>query len=129
MSPAQGLILFAHGARDARWSEPFAEVASRIRALQPAVQVRLAFLEFMAPTLGQAGTDLAAAGCTRIQVLPMFLGVGGHVRRDLPQMLDEMRLALPECRIDVAAAIGEDDSVMQAMALAAVRLIANASAA
>ena len=124
----QGLILFAHGARDARWSEPFADVAARIRALRPDVQVRLAFLEFMSPNLLQAGAELTAAGCTRICVLPMFLGVGGHVRRDLPQMLDDMRQALPQCHIQVTTAIGEEDSVMQAMALAAARALSNGSA-
>ena len=124
----QGLILFAHGARDARWSEPFADVAARIRALRPDVPVRLAFLEFMSPNLLQAGTELTAAGCTHICVLPMFLGVGGHVRRDLPQMLDDMRQALPQCHIQVTTAIGEEDSVMQAMALAAARALSNGSA-
>ena len=127
MNTLQGLILFAHGARDARWSEPFAEVATRIQTLRPELVVRLAFLEFMAPTLAEAGAELAAAGCTKITVLPMFLGVGGHVRRDLPQMLDAMRLATPNCQIDVTAAIGEQDSVMQAMALAAIELLAKAS--
>ena len=123
MNTLQGLILFAHGARDARWSEPFADVAARIQALRPELMVRLAFLEFMAPTLAEAGSELAAAGCTKISVLPMFLGVGGHVRRDLPQMLDAMRLTTPNCQIDVTAAIGEQDNVMQAMALAAVELL------
>ncbi len=127
MNTLQGLILFAHGARDARWSEPFAEVAARIQAQRPELVVRLAFLEFMAPTLAEAGTELAAAGCTKVTVLPMFLGVGGHVRRDLPQMLDAMRVAAPNCHIDVTAAIGEQDSVMQAMALAAIELLPKAS--
>ena len=128
MNVSHGLILFAHGARDQRWREPFAEVAARIRVLQPAVEVRLAFLEFMTPTLTEAGQELAAAGCTRILVLPMFLGVGGHVRRDLPQMLDAMRRALPKCRIELAAAIGEDGAVMQAMALTAARLFGEGTA-
>jgi len=46
-----GLILFAHGARDPRWALPFEAVAARVRAQRPGVPVRLAFLEFMAPTL------------------------------------------------------------------------------
>jgi sirohydrochlorin cobaltochelatase len=125
----QGLILFAHGARDPRWSEPFAEVASRIASLRPDVTVRLAFLEFMSPTLAAAGAELAEAGCTSITVLPMFLGVGGHVRRDLPQMLGAMRAGLPNCQIEVAAAIGENSDVMQAMALAAAALLGQGASA
>jgi sirohydrochlorin cobaltochelatase len=33
----QGLILFAHGARDPRWAEPFEAVAARCRAQRPGV--------------------------------------------------------------------------------------------
>jgi sirohydrochlorin cobaltochelatase len=33
-----GLILFAHGARDPRWAEPFLAIAERIRVADPAVR-------------------------------------------------------------------------------------------
>jgi sirohydrochlorin cobaltochelatase len=47
----QGLILFAHGARDPRWAAPFEDMAARIRAHGRSCAVRLAFLEFMTPDL------------------------------------------------------------------------------
>jgi sirohydrochlorin cobaltochelatase len=119
----QGLILFAHGARDPRWAAPFEAVAARLRATQPGVAVRLAFLEFMTPSLGEAGTQLAAAGCETVAVLPMFLGAGGHVRKDLPLLLDAMRTAHPGVSFTLHAAIGEIDSVVAAMADAAAALI------
>ena len=31
-----GLLMFAHGARDARWAAPFDEVVARVRAARPA---------------------------------------------------------------------------------------------
>ena len=55
----QGLLLFAHGARDERWAQPFEAVAARVRARAPEVEVRLSFLEFMTPGLVDAGTMLA----------------------------------------------------------------------
>ncbi|MBL8331987.1 MAG: CbiX/SirB N-terminal domain-containing protein [Rubrivivax sp.] len=112
----QGLILFAHGARDPRWAAPFEDLAARLRARQPGLPVRLAYLEFIAPTLPAAIDELAAAGCTQVDVLPMFLGVGGHVRRDLPQLLDEARARHPQLAIGLRRAIGEEPAVLQAMA-------------
>ena len=112
----QGLILFAHGARDPRWAEPFEAVARRVRALQPEVDVRLAFLEFMSPSLPEAGDALAAAGCSEVAVQPMFLGTGGHVRKDLPVLLDELRTRHPGTRFTLHTAIGETAPVMEAMA-------------
>jgi sirohydrochlorin cobaltochelatase len=121
--PRPALILFAHGARDPRWSAPFEAIAARVRDARPGVPVRLAYLEFMSPTLPEAGAELAAAGCSRVDVLPMFLGAGGHVRRDLPLMMDALRQAHPQVAFTLHGAIGEDDAVADAMAAAAARLL------
>jgi sirohydrochlorin cobaltochelatase len=114
-----GLVLFAHGARDPRWSQPFEAVASRIVGARPELKVRLAYLEFMTPDLPAAASELVAAGCGRIDIVPMFLGAGGHVRRDLPQLLEGLRVAHPHVSFRLHAAIGEIDSVVDAMATAA----------
>lgn len=116
---SQGLILFAHGARDPRWASPFEDTAARIRTQLPRLQVRTAFLDFMAPDLAGAVDGLAAAGCSRIDVVPMFLGSGGHVRQDLPRLLDELRGRHAGLDLRLHTAIGEMPSVVQAMADAA----------
>jgi sirohydrochlorin cobaltochelatase len=53
-------------------------------------------------------------------VLPMFLGAGGHVRKDLPLLMDELRAAHPQVVFNLHAAVGEIDSVVDAMAVVAV---------
>jgi sirohydrochlorin cobaltochelatase len=113
-----GLILFAHGARDPRWAQPFEAVAQALSPLRPDVAVHLAFLEFMSPTLLQAGEAAVAQGCTQVQVLPMFLGAGGHVRKDLPELMNTLRSLHPGVQWHLQPAIGEQASVVQAMALA-----------
>ena len=116
----RGIVLFAHGARDPRWAEPFEAVARRVRERDPALQVRLAFLELMTPALREAGDSLAQAGCERIDVVPLFLGAGGHVRNDLPALVAELRTAHPGVQWHLQRPIGEVDSVIEAMAGAAV---------
>jgi sirohydrochlorin cobaltochelatase len=118
----RGIVLFAHGARDPRWAEPFEAVAQRVREREPALDVRLAFLELMTPSLRDAGNALALAGCERIDVVPLFLGAGGHVRNDLPVLVAELRTAHPGVRWHLQRPIGEIDSVIEAMASAAVNL-------
>lgn len=118
-----GLILFAHGARDPRWAAPFEDMAARVRAARPDVLLRLAFLEFMTPDLATAGAELATAGCRQVQLLPLFLGSGGHVRKDLPRLLDELRLRHPATTFTLHPAIGEVPAVLQAMAESALTLL------
>ncbi len=122
MKAKAGLLLFAHGARDARWSAPFEDVAERVRRAAPMSAVRLAYLEFMTPTLFEAGAQLAADGCATVDVVPLFLGAGGHVRKDLPELFDRLRAAHPDVHWQLRQAIGEIDSVIDAMARAALQL-------
>jgi sirohydrochlorin cobaltochelatase len=116
-----GLLLFAHGARDPRWALPFEDVAQRVGARAPGLAVELAFLEFMEPGLISAGDRLAAGGCERVDVVPLFLGAGGHVRKDLPALLQTLRDRHPSVHWHLRHAIGEVDSVIEAMAAAALQ--------
>jgi sirohydrochlorin cobaltochelatase len=118
--PQRGILLFAHGARDARWAAPFDDVVRRIRAARPGVPVAIGYLEFMQPGLRGAGDALAAAGCAQVDVVPLFLGAGGHVRKDVPALLEDLRAAHPQVAWTLRRAIGEADAVIAAMAEAAI---------
>jgi sirohydrochlorin cobaltochelatase len=119
---SDGILLFAHGARDPDWARPFEDTARRLRELAPAVAIELAFLEFMAPDLQAAGNRLAGLGCTRVSVVPLFLGAGGHVRRDLPALLAELAARHPQVDWQLRAAVGETDLLVEAMARSALLL-------
>ena len=117
-----GLLLFAHGARDPRWALPFEAVARSVRERDPRLIVQLAFLELMAPNLLDAGHQLVQAGCARVDVVPLFLGAGGHVRKDLPELLTELAALHPQVAWQLRTTIGEVGSVIEAMAQAALAL-------
>lgn len=112
---AKALILFAHGARDPRWKSPFEQLQQLSSAALPQAKVRLAFLELMTPQLPETVATLVAEGCSDITIVPVFLGQGGHVLRDLPLLIEELRLQYPTLGITVAAAVGESPDVLQAI--------------
>lgn len=111
----RALILFAHGARADSWKAPFERLRDLTQRRMPDVRVTLAFLELMEPRLQPQVTSLVATGVTDITVVPVFLGQGAHVLRDLPLMVDELRLIHPKVAIRVAGAVGEDPGVLKAM--------------
>jgi len=119
---SRGVVLLAHGARDPAWAAPFEAVAARVRARAPEAVVRLAFLELMAPSLADAGAELASLGCTRIDVVPVFLGGGGHVRRDVPAQIAALRDGQPGVTWTLHGALGETPHVIAALADAAIDL-------
>lgn len=116
---ARALVLFAHGARSASWAAPFERLRDMLKEQVAAqgqeVDVSLAFLELMSPRLPQQVAALAAQGVSDVTVVPVFLGQGGHVLRDLPLLLEEMRRAHPGLAIRAVGAVGEDPGVLRAM--------------
>ena len=112
----RGVILFAHGSRDPQWRRPVEAVAQRIAQLQPAVQVRCAYLELCEPDLPSAAAELAQTGVTQLTVLPMFLGAGKHAREDLPLLISQVRAAHPQLDLQLLAAVGEDPRLLDLIA-------------
>lgn len=124
MEKKQALVLFAHGARDPRWAVPFERLAERARTKRADINVSLAFLELMEPRLPEVVTQLVQEGHKKISVVPVFLGQGGHVLRDLPPLLDELRVTFPDIQIHLSHAVGEDESVQESIADYCLRTIA-----
>lgn len=112
----RALILFAHGARDPRWAEPFQRLQQILQKQLGDVRVDLAFLELMMPRLPELVQDLEAQGIVQATVVPVFFGQGGHVLRDLPLLADELKHKHPRMTIKVAGAVGENDDVLHAIA-------------
>jgi sirohydrochlorin cobaltochelatase len=111
----QGILLFAHGSRDPEWARPFEGIAAQ---LSGDFAVRVAYLEHMQPDLGAALAELAAAGVRSVRVVPLFLGAGGHVKKDLPRLLAAAAARHPGLELALEPPIGEQPELIRAIARA-----------
>jgi len=112
----RGLVLFAHGARDPQWAEPFAQIRDRVRASRPEYPIELAFLELMTPTLEEAIASVIAEGALAVTVFPLFMAQGGHLKQDLPRILEAIRASHPHIPIALEPPIGEVPEILAAIA-------------
>ena len=112
-----GIILFAHGSREPQWARPF-ETLAEVLSRKCGGPVRLAYLELMQPSLGDAVAALASEGVQKIRVVPVFLAAGRHLREDLPRLAAQAREKFPGLEIQVEPPIGERASVVEAIAAA-----------
>ncbi len=115
-SVTPAIILLAHGARDARWGEPFQRVADRVRAAAPDLAVELAYLDYLPPSLEEAVQRLADRGARSVRVVPLFFGRGGHLREDVPRKVAAIAAELPRVAIEITLPAGDDDAVQDALA-------------
>ncbi|MCX5042732.1 sirohydrochlorin chelatase [Aldersonia sp. NBC_00410] len=131
------LIAVAHGSRDPRSARAIAAALGRLRARHPERDVRLAFLDLNAPSVGQAidavagrsaarGATGETVGYGRVVVVPLLLGSAFHARVDLPAIIAEAQVRHPFLDVVTADILGADDELIagarRAIAAAGVSL-------
>jgi sirohydrochlorin cobaltochelatase len=109
----RAVILLAHGSRDPDWARPFERIAAQ---LAKKFLVRVAYLERMPPSLGEAVAALSGGGAKSIRVVPLFLGAGGHVKHDLPRLVRAAAAEHPHVELKLERPIGEQPKVIGAIA-------------
>jgi sirohydrochlorin cobaltochelatase len=109
----EGIVLVAHGSRDPEWSRPFERIAASVSQRLPATSIGLAYLEHGA-SLEETVAALVAKGVSAVRVIPVFLGQGGHVKQDLPRLVNQC--ARPGLQLHLEAPIGERAEIIEAIA-------------
>ncbi len=100
-----GVILFAHGSPVAEANQGVAALARQVAEKLEAEFVTAAFLDSAPPDLGAALAEAARRGVSRVVVMPYFLTMGLHLRRDLPRLMAEQRARFPQLEIIVSESL------------------------
>ncbi|HEY0449082.1 sirohydrochlorin chelatase [Actinophytocola sp.] len=117
---APPLVVVAHGSRDPRSAATVTALVDVVRAAEPALDVRTAFLDLSAPRLPDVLTALHGAGHRDVVVVPLLLGNAFHARVDLPSMVAESTARLPRLSVSVSGVLGPDPR-LPALALRRLR--------
>lgn len=105
------LVAVAHGSRDPRSAATVARLLDAVRAHQPGLVVRGAFLDLSAPRLGDVLAALHEDGHREVVVVPLLLGAAYHARVDVPALVAESVARLPRLSVSTAAVLGPDSRV------------------
>ncbi|HEX2132558.1 MAG TPA: sirohydrochlorin chelatase [Actinophytocola sp.] len=117
---APPLVAVAHGSRDPRSAATISALVEVVRALDPALDVRTAFLDLSAPRLPDVLGALHGEGHRDVVVVPLLLGEAFHARVDLPSMVAEAHARLPRLSVSVSGVLGPDPR-LPALALRRLR--------
>lgn len=101
------LVVVAHGTRDPEGPRVLEALASRVRERLPEVDVRLAYVDVIGPTLHEVLAGVAGGAV----IVPLFLASGYHVRVDVPGAVRDTGVGAV-----VTPALGSDADVIAAVA-------------
>lgn len=108
LGKSECLVLLAHGSKDPRWRIPFERIAEAMQGQSGKTKVRLAYMEFIEPTLMDVARECVGQQILRLRILPLFLSVGAHLTTDVPEQVNEVRAQFPQLEVEVLASVGED---------------------
>ncbi len=107
------LVLLAHGSKDPRWCALFERIAHELQKDLGKQRVRLAYMEFVGPTLMDVARNCVGEMTLNLRLLPLFMAVGAHLATDIPEQVAKVRGQFPQMTIEVLPPVGEDARMVQ----------------
>jgi sirohydrochlorin cobaltochelatase len=112
-----GVLLALHGSRDSTWAtvaEGYRDYLGKYFQL-----VEVGYLEYNSPSLREALESLVQKGADEVVVVPLFISLGTHLRRDFPKALGlnegYAEVNGKKIRVKIADPIGVDERVAEVL--------------
>jgi sirohydrochlorin cobaltochelatase len=107
------VMMCGHGSRDERAISEFANVAEQLKG-RFAWPMEYGFLEFATPIIRDGLDKLRAQGARRILAVPGMLFAAGHVKNDVPSVLNTYQAQHEGLRISYGRDLGIDTRLVRA---------------
>ena len=114
MSEKFGIMVCGHGSRDEGAVAEFAQVAEGLRKLMPDMPVEYGYLEFATPIIRDGLDKLREQGVNRVLAVPGMLFAAGHVKNDIPSVLNTYAAKHDGFTIELGKELGIDPKMIRA---------------
>lgn len=106
MESKRAVLIVSHGSRSKEAVAEFNQVVQLVSQRYTQSIVRGASMELSLPDIPTAVKELVELGVTHIDVIPYFLFMGNHIKKDIPQILDEQKTLYPQLSVRFGKPIG-----------------------
>ena len=104
----KGVLVVAHGSRAKETETALEAVLSTVKAKMPETIIEYAFMEFSDRTI-EKGLSALASKVTEIKVVPYFLFMGIHIKKDIPNIVAACAVNFPGITITMGKPLGPDE--------------------
>ena len=105
----EGILVIAHGSRAKETELAMEAVLSMVRVKLPGAIIECAFMEFSDRTIEKGVSMLIHKGVTEIKIVPYFLFMGIHIKKDIPNKVEECAAYFPDVKISMGEPLGVDE--------------------
>jgi sirohydrochlorin ferrochelatase len=111
----RAILYVGHGTRSKKGAEEAKQFLGRVIARVDAPIQEISFLELTEPYIAEGFGRCVAKGATEITVVPIFLLTAGHIKEDIPEALEPLRVKYPDVSVEVAPAFGVQERIVDAI--------------
>lgn len=105
-----GIIILGHGSKLKKANNSLRKVIKEIEG-EGFELIEPAYLQLHKPALHESVGDLIAKGCQNIIIVPFFLFMGNHVKRDVPKIIKKEKKLYPKVNFIYTRNIGSDKRI------------------
>ena len=111
-----GVMICGHGSRDVEATHEFAGLVAHLKRHYADTPVEAGYLEFARPVIRDGLNKLKEKGVTEIRAMPAMLFAAGHVKNDVPSVLNLWAAENPDVSIRMARDLALDAKLLRAAA-------------
>lgn len=109
----EGVIILGHGSRREDANEEIRLFTEKLGEKDPEREYQVAFLELADPSLDEAIEKLLnRTKLEKVIIMPMFLTVGNHMHRNIPDKIWKLQIIHPHVKFALAPHLGLDYRMM-----------------
>lgn len=106
------IVIVGHGSREAESNREFEDFVRRFAARRTE-SVSYGYIELAEPSIEEA-IRAAAMKASHVKVVPLFLFASGHVKSEIPEIIERVRPDFPGVEFELKAHIGVDRRLLAA---------------
>ncbi len=114
MQESTGIMVCGHGSRDPHAVEEFSAIVETLRARLDGQPVAHGFLEFARPVIRTGLDTLREQGVRNVLAVPGMLFAAGHVKNDIPSVLNTYAASHDDMTIRLGRDLGVDTKLLRA---------------
>lgn len=112
----KGVLILAHGSREDETEKTMGKIEEMVKNKLPGTCIETAYLQFRGTDLSAGLTSLVEKGTDEICVVPYFLFEGVHIRRDIPEEIEEFLKTGSKVKITLGKTLGADPRLADVLA-------------
>lgn len=112
----KGVLILAHGSRVEATKNTINAVVDMVREKITDRPIEIAYMEFCEENIEHGIKTLADKGVTEIKVVPYFLFEGIHIRKDIPEEIEEILKKYPGISVEMGKTLGVDERLADILA-------------